>query len=45
MESWGWFFAEMDEIKVKEMMKILNNNDYEAVKKLYCENVVKAKSK
>ena len=32
MESWGWFFAEMDEIKVKEMMKILNNNDYEAVK-------------
>ena len=45
MESWGWFFGQTDEIKVKKMMKILNNDDYEAVKKLYIANVVKNKSK
>lgn len=41
MESWGFFFGEKDEIKVREIMAILNTNDYEKVKKFYIEIVSK----
>lgn len=41
MESWGWWFGPTDEIKVKKIMTLLNCDDYEKVKKLYLENVVR----
>lgn len=41
MEVLGLFFGEKDEIKVKEIMAILNTNDYETVKDFYIKNVVK----
>lgn len=40
-----WFFGEEDEIKVKELMKLLNIKDYEKAKKIYEDNVVKDTTK
>ena len=45
MEQWGWFFGEEDQVKVKQMMVLLNCDDYEKVKKIYMANVVKTKAK
>ena len=41
MEVLGFFFGEKDEIKVREIMAILNTNDYETVKDFYIKNVAK----
>lgn len=41
MESWGFFFGEKDEIKVREIMAILGTKDYEKVKAFYLEVVAK----
>lgn len=41
MEILGFIFGEKDEIKVREIMAILNTNDYEKVKNFYIEIVSK----
>ena len=37
MVSWGYFFGETDEIKVKELQKIFGVEDYEKAKEIYCK--------
>jgi hypothetical protein len=41
MQQWGWILGEEDEIKIKKMMVLLNCDDYEKVKEIYCKNVVR----
>ena len=45
MQQWGFYFGEEDEIKVKQIMAILNCDDYEKVKAFYLKTAVKNKNK